>query len=233
MDKVEKLKELSLLLDQGLINFDEFQSLKNELISTKDPSTLDKPIYPYSVLVAGNQIWTTENLNVETFRNGDRINGFNNETDWNNAGNEKIPGWRHMNNNPVNEKRMGKLYNGFAVCDLRGLAPKGWHLPSIEEWKLLLNNVGGVTMKLHIANREFDSGSKRSLNKLNQLGFFKGRNRNYFGALSSFKESHNFWSSSVYNENCNMSINISHDISTIYYNAYPNYHAAYVRLIKD
>jgi uncharacterized protein (TIGR02145 family) len=31
----------------------------------------------------------------------------------------------------------GYLYNWYAVNDSRGLAPEGWHVPTVEEWKTL------------------------------------------------------------------------------------------------
>jgi uncharacterized protein (TIGR02145 family) len=37
----------------------------------------------------------------------------------------------------------GRLYNYFAVCDKRQIAPVGWHVPSVIEWNSLLNFIGG------------------------------------------------------------------------------------------
>lgn len=36
----------------------------------------------------------------------------------------------------------GKLYNGHAVLDKRGLAPTGWHVATDEEWTNLTNYLG-------------------------------------------------------------------------------------------
>jgi uncharacterized protein (TIGR02145 family) len=35
------------------------------------------------------------------------------------------------------------MYKWFAVNDPRGLAPKGWHIPSDSEWNLLTTVLGG------------------------------------------------------------------------------------------
>jgi uncharacterized protein (TIGR02145 family) len=40
-------------------------------------------------------------------------------------------------NDAVNLSQYGRLYNGYAVQDSRGLCPSGWHVPSDEEWKQL------------------------------------------------------------------------------------------------
>ena len=37
----------------------------------------------------------------------------------------------------------GKLYNWYTVNDSRGLVPKGYHIPSDAEWKILINFLGG------------------------------------------------------------------------------------------
>jgi len=37
----------------------------------------------------------------------------------------------------------GKMYNWYAANDSRGLAPKGWYVPSDAEWTALANYLGG------------------------------------------------------------------------------------------
>jgi uncharacterized protein (TIGR02145 family) len=46
--------------------------------------------------------------------------------------------WCYYNNDPANGKIYGKLYNWYAVNDLRGLAPQGWHIPNDTDWNRLL-----------------------------------------------------------------------------------------------
>jgi uncharacterized protein (TIGR02145 family) len=40
----------------------------------------------------------------------------------------------------------GKLYNWYAVNDPRGLAPKGWHIPTDGEWSKLITFFGGDSL---------------------------------------------------------------------------------------
>jgi uncharacterized protein (TIGR02145 family) len=40
----------------------------------------------------------------------------------------------------------GKMYNGYAVTDPRGLAPAGWHIASYDEWENLAQTLGGRTV---------------------------------------------------------------------------------------
>ena len=91
----------------------------------------------------GNQAWTTENLNVSTFRNGDPIMEVKTYEEWKKAKKDKIPAFCYYNNDSTNGIKYGKLYNAYAVLDPRGLAPKGFHLPSVDEWAKLGDELGG------------------------------------------------------------------------------------------
>jgi len=85
----------------------------------------------------GDQIVMTTNLNVTTFRNGEKIPHAADASAWQKAGEAKQPAWAYYNNDPATAKTCGILYNWFAVNDPRGLAPEGWHIPTEEEWKKL------------------------------------------------------------------------------------------------
>jgi uncharacterized protein (TIGR02145 family) len=90
----------------------------------------------------GTQIWTSENLNISTFRNADPIPEARTDEEWKKAGEEGKPAWCYYDNDPKNGTKYGRLYNWYAVNDPRGLAPEGWHVPSEEEWKTLENYLG-------------------------------------------------------------------------------------------
>ena len=85
----------------------------------------------------GSQTWTTKNLDVATFRNGEAIPQAKTEEEWTAAGVNKQASWCYYDYNPKNGVKYGKLYNWYAVNDKRGLAPSGWHVPTYEEWKIL------------------------------------------------------------------------------------------------
>jgi uncharacterized protein (TIGR02145 family) len=96
-----------------------------------------------TVVKIGSQTWTAENLNVSTFRNGDPIMEVKTYEEWKKAKKDKIPAFCHYNNDSTNGKKYGKLYNAYAILDPRGLAPKEFHLPSVEEWAKLGDELGG------------------------------------------------------------------------------------------
>lgn len=92
----------------------------------------------------GNQIWMLKNLDIEVFRNGEEIPQATNEQEWADADNNAQPAWCYYEFSPDNGYKYGKLYNWFAVDDNRGLAPKGWRVPSGHDWAQLILNLGDV-----------------------------------------------------------------------------------------
>lgn len=91
----------------------------------------------------GKQLWTVKNLNVSTFKNGDSIpqaKTFKEKEAFTLAGKAF---WCYYDFNPQNENIYGKLYNDIAVNDPRGLAPEGFHIPTANEWTILVDYLGG------------------------------------------------------------------------------------------
>ena len=120
-------------------------------------------------VVIGEQEWMVTNLNVETFRNGDTIPEVKSNEEWKKAGEEKKPAWCYFNNNSDNSQIWGKLYNGYAVNDSRGLAPKGWRIPSNTDWNILISFYGGK--ETAVTKLKSTSGWLYSQNGTNSSGF--------------------------------------------------------------
>jgi uncharacterized protein (TIGR02145 family) len=88
----------------------------------------------------GTQEWTTKNLDVTKYRNGDIIPEVKDRKKWNSL---TTGAWCYYNNDPKNAAIYGKLYNWHAVNDPRGLAPEGFHIPSKGDWDILVDYLGG------------------------------------------------------------------------------------------
>jgi uncharacterized protein (TIGR02145 family) len=90
--------------------------------------------HTYSLVGIGNQCWFKENLRSDNYRNGDEIPGNLSNTEWTTttSGAQSV-----MNEDPAYLSSFGRLYNWFAVNDVRGVCPTGFHVPSDVEWKNL------------------------------------------------------------------------------------------------
>ena len=97
----------------------------------------------YNVIKIGTTSWSQRNLDVTRFRNGDLIKNAVSAKEWEEAGKNRQPAWCYYDNDSENGKIYGKLYNWYAVKDVRGLCPNGWHVPSDAEWTNLTNYLGG------------------------------------------------------------------------------------------
>ena len=90
---------------------------------------------PFSCATAtiGTQVWMVKNLDIDHFRNGDVIQEAKTASEWVEAIEKRIPAWSYYNNDPSTASKYGRLYNLYAVMNIRGLAPEGWHIPSADE----------------------------------------------------------------------------------------------------
>jgi uncharacterized protein (TIGR02145 family) len=81
-------------------------------------------------------------LKTSKYSNGNPIINFIDTTKW--AWNSLTKGAYSNYNNDSNLGNIyGKLYDWFAISDVRGLSPIGWHIPTDEEWNKLINYLGG------------------------------------------------------------------------------------------
>ena len=174
----------------------------------------------YDYLTYGNQVWTVENAEMITYRDGTEIPQVTADTEWANL---TTGAWCYQNN----DLTKGKLYNWYAVAGIhdndpntpnKEFAPEGWHVPSDAEWTTLEehliangHNYDGTTEGNKIAKAmasttgwnsstaEGAPGNDQSLNNSSDFNAFPsvGRDRSF-----SFGPSGNllvFWSSSEEN----------------------------------
>jgi uncharacterized protein (TIGR02145 family) len=153
----------------------------------------------YKSVKIGNQIWMTENLNVDRFRNGDLIPEAKTKEEWELAGKNKKPAWCYYDNDPKNGEKYGKLYNWYAVNDPRGLAPKDWHIPSDNEWDKLVNFLGGENRAgLKMKNTRGWGDNSNGDNKSGFTGLPCGY-RSYIGGFYFIGYYGTWWSCTEYN----------------------------------
>ena len=202
------MKKSSLILGAGLITVMMVTSCggggsKKETAATSNKDTVatsnEKAAATSNEVTIGKQVWMAQNLNVDTFRNGDPIPEVKTKEEWEKAGNNKQPAWCYYDNDPANGKKYGKLYNWYAVNDSSGLAPKGWHVPSDEEWTILTDFLGGE--KVAGTKMKSKSGWQENGNGTNESGFsgLPGGSCGINGDFSNVGGGGGWWSSSEYN----------------------------------
>ncbi len=104
----------------------------------------------YKKVNIGGDNWMRENLNVSRFRNGDIIPEAKTDKEWATAFENGQPAWCYYENDSTNGLMHGKLYNWFAVNDVRGLAPLGWHIPTNQDWDRLIDSLGGYSEAVNL-----------------------------------------------------------------------------------
>jgi uncharacterized protein (TIGR02145 family) len=141
----------------------------------------------------GGLDWTSRNLNVSTFKNGDTIFHAKTNKDWERAGKLHIPAYCYYDNNSSNGNIYGKLYNWYAVMDERGLAPEGYFIPSDNEFWVSL---GHYKMYQHSDNeRSAQASSKLKSRGSGAFQALLGGYRNELGNFSDMNEAGRWWSS--------------------------------------
>ena len=118
-----------------------------------------------------------KNLDVALYRNGDIIPQVIDSPQWANL---TTGAWCYNNNDSSNNATYVKLYNWYAVNDVRGLAPLGWHIPGTEEWSGLTYFLGGDSLaggKMK-ATTLWNSPNTGASNKSGFTGFPGGYRKN-------------------------------------------------------
>jgi len=113
---------------------------KNPTESTNPIIVKDIDGNTYNTVKVGKQLWMSENLKVIHYRNGDLIPCVIDSSIWNHL---TSGAYCTYNNDEINVGIYGRLYNWYTVDDNRKLAPAGWHVPSEEEFQVLVDNLGG------------------------------------------------------------------------------------------
>jgi len=184
-------------------------------------------------VIIGEQIWMATNLNVERFRNGDLIPQVKTNEEWLQAGKKEEPAWCYFDNNPNLSSTHGKLYNWYAVTDPRGLAPKGWHIPTSGEWAKLANYLGGE----EIAGRKMksQSGWSNGGNGNNESGFsgYPSGLRFPDGTFDRFGKYGYWWSLDENSDYVYCRYLIDNDDYFVYSNEFREYTGFSVRCIRD
>ncbi|MDA8572961.1 fibrobacter succinogenes major paralogous domain-containing protein [Flavobacteriaceae bacterium] len=168
-------------------------------------SLTDQDGNTYDYLTYGDQVWTVENAEMVTYRDGTPIPQVTDATEWENL---TTGAWSYYNNDPTKPR----LYNWYAVAGIhdndentpnKEFAPEGWHVPSDAEWTTLENyliangyNYDGTTAEDKIAKAIASTtgweiqtstgvpGNDQSLNNSSGFNAFPNGFRHNYGSFS-------------------------------------------------
>jgi len=188
-------------------------NIKN--IQSNDTMVVDIDGNIYHVIKIGNQIWLKENLKVTHFRNGDPIPNITDDSDW---ATDIIGAYCNYNNDTSLVHIYGRLYNWYAVNDKRGICPKGWHVPSSDEFSDLDYMFGGAQisgMQLKEAGRSHWNILNEATNASNFTALPGGhRDIDGFSRIGFYAY---FWNKDEYlGENCAIDNECAHECSLNY-----------------
>lgn len=99
----------------------------------------------YKTIKIYSQVWMAENLDVDTYSNGDPILYADSWEKAQEYYDKKKGCYIYWYDDEYHSDRacLGKLYNIWAINDPRGLAPAGFRVASFEDWDRLIDNLGG------------------------------------------------------------------------------------------
>jgi len=196
------------------------QSQIDELDSNiSSGSVTDQDGNTYDYFTYGDQVWTVDNAEMVTYRDGTPIPQVTDATEWANL---TTGAWCYYNNDPTKPR----LYNWYAVAGIhdndentpnKQFAPEGWHVPSDAEWTTLENyliangyNYDGTTTENKIAKSMASTtgwnsatntgavGNDQSLNNSSSFKVFPQGFCAYDGSFNYEGYSVYFWSSTEY-----------------------------------
>ena len=206
----------------------------------------------YNTVLIGDQCWMRENLNA-----GEMISGFENVR--NDGTIEKYC----YNNDPNNCKTFGGLYQWdelmqYTPKDSTGICPEGWHIPTENDFDVLINYLGGAVSGEKLKEAGSLYWLSPEINSTNNSGFAAlpggiggGDNAfNEIGAAAYFattkhKRSLEEYIAQVINPFSNEPIEITYTKNTSYnivlakdspnasYDQIPSYKGVSVRCIKN
>ena len=206
-------------------------SCENNPIDSKDETLKDIDGNVYQIITIGDQCWMAENLKVVHYRNGDAIPEVTDNTEWRNL---TTGAYCEYDNNSANVETYGRLYNWYAVNDSRNIAPEGWHVPTDDEWQILVDNCGGSSVaggKLKATSGWYDDG-----NGTDDYGFAAlpgGYRYCYYGFFYDMGSYAYFWSSTEYDSNYAWNRELYYFNAFVYRLNVNKRHGFSARLVRD
>ncbi|MBK8806547.1 MAG: hypothetical protein IPO21_07855 [Bacteroidales bacterium] len=218
-----KLKKICLLTLLSLCILVSKAQQYNSFIDSRDGNV-------YKTVTIGEQTWFAENLKYLPFIADPK------------QGSKNTPYYyvlKYISNNLINAKTtfnyntFGVLYNWTAALNS---CPKGWHLPSCDEWALLINYLGGEDLaggKL----KKIDTilWNNPNIGATNESGFsaIPAGSRSYDGTFYGIGEGCCWWTTSEREPLRSYANNVDYAYNMIYQGFYLKEIGLSVRCLND
>ncbi len=210
----------------------------NQPISGYGPNITDIEGNSYKTVYIGKQLWMAENLKVSKYNDATVIPNVTDETQWSNL---TTGAWSIFDNDTLNNVKYGKLYNWYVIIpstkENKNVCPTGWHVPSIKDWNVLIDYLGGDSVA---GGKMKEEGNTNWLYKPNKdasnsslftalPGGFRFRSGSY--AFNGFNGG--WWSSTEYFLNDARVLDLYGDNGKAYINHHNKGDAFSIRCLKD
>ena len=197
---------------------------------TKTPIARDVEGRNYKIIKVGNQSWMAENLKTSKFANGDVIPNVSDPSSWKEL---SRGGWTWFKNDKGFDAAAGKLYNGYAVVDPRGLCPYGWRVPTDRDWQNLIDFMGGDQIAGSKIKANF--GWRDGGNGNNEIGFnaLPGGSRKNNGEDDGAGEFGDWWTSTQSKPGKGWSRNLAATHNMVYRGEFSYKFGFSVRCVKE
>jgi len=206
-------------------------SFQTESVNNDTVTDIDGNVY--HTIRIGTQVWMVENLRTTRYRNGDAIPNVTENTKW-----RLLTNGAYCNyNNDTNHVNMyGRMYNWYAVNDIRKIAPPGWRVASDSEWLTLIKVTGGTSAagKMLKSKTGWNSFNEVSGNGSDEFGFttLPGGNR-YNGAFSGMGNLGSWWTTNYSNSSSSWFYRLQYNTNLVERGIQTKETGFSVRCIKD
>jgi len=173
----------------------------------------------YNTVIIFGKTWTTTNLKVETYADGNPIPKVTQNSQWSNL---TEGAFCYYNNSEVNSIIYGKLYNFFAVTNSKGLCPSGWRVSTDDDWKELeiklgmspsiidnFGSRGNISGDIKSNNSLYWSASNTGATNRFSLSLSGGGSRSAFNGNYGYLDNFGYYWTSSSNNNDGISRNLS------------------------
>jgi uncharacterized protein (TIGR02145 family) len=187
----------------------------------------------YNSITIGTQVWMRENLKVTHYMNGEEIPRVTDATEWSKL---TTGAYCNLNNEDLKVTTYGRLYNFYAVLDSNNLCPADWHVPTNNEWMILIGFLGGTDVaggKMKETGTEHWSSPNTGASNSSGFTAVSAGSRNSKGGFEYFGSYGDWWTSTESDTSNGSHWGISNSSSNIYNVSFNKKYGFSVRCIRD